>query len=170
GEPVIAAWGYEADAVTGLAAFAPPPVPVPARPSPAVLASATGVTPPRPPGLGAVAECAAVRPLAPAAAPDHLVDPARLRPGRSLAQHRHPGGARAARARATARSYAAVEGLARFGGGRPEQAQGRTRRPRGRTQGQGGDVQADRAAQAAAATPAAAGGQRAATPHHATTH
>src|SRR4051812_33103735 len=29
GEPVIAAWGYEADAVAGLAAFAPPPVPVP---------------------------------------------------------------------------------------------------------------------------------------------
>jgi hypothetical protein len=40
GEPVIAAWGYEADAVAGLAAFAPPPVPVPARPAPAVLASA----------------------------------------------------------------------------------------------------------------------------------
>jgi hypothetical protein len=40
GEPVIAAWGYEADAVAGLAAFAPPPVPLPARPAPAVLASA----------------------------------------------------------------------------------------------------------------------------------
>jgi hypothetical protein len=41
GEPVIAAWGYEADAVAGLAPFAPPPVPVPARPAPAaVLASA----------------------------------------------------------------------------------------------------------------------------------
>src|SRR5829696_4663684 len=39
GEPVIAAWGYEADAVAGLAAFAPP-VPVPARPAPAVLARA----------------------------------------------------------------------------------------------------------------------------------
>jgi hypothetical protein len=43
GEPVIAAWGYEADAVTGLAAFAPPPVPVPPRPAPAVLASAPAV-------------------------------------------------------------------------------------------------------------------------------
>ena len=43
GEPVIAAWGYEADAVAGLAAFAPPPVPVPARPAPAVLASAPAV-------------------------------------------------------------------------------------------------------------------------------
>ena len=41
GEPVIAAWGYEADAVAGLAPFAPPPVPVPARPTPAaVMASA----------------------------------------------------------------------------------------------------------------------------------
>src|SRR5215218_9861940 len=40
GEPVIAAWGYEADAVAGLAPFAPPPVPVPPRPAPAVLASA----------------------------------------------------------------------------------------------------------------------------------
>ena len=43
GEPVIAAWGYEADAVAGLAAFAPPPVPVPARPAPAVMASAPAV-------------------------------------------------------------------------------------------------------------------------------
>jgi hypothetical protein len=40
GEPVIAAWGYEADAAAGLAAFAPPPVPMPPRPAPAVLASA----------------------------------------------------------------------------------------------------------------------------------
>jgi hypothetical protein len=43
GEPVIAAWGYEADAAAGLAAFAPPPVPVPPRPPPAVLASAPAV-------------------------------------------------------------------------------------------------------------------------------
>jgi hypothetical protein len=43
GEPVIAAWGYEADAVAGLAAFAPPPVPIPARPAPAVMASAPAV-------------------------------------------------------------------------------------------------------------------------------
>lgn len=41
GEPVIAAWGYEADAAAGLAAFAPPPVPIPARAAPAaVMASA----------------------------------------------------------------------------------------------------------------------------------
>lgn len=39
GEPVIAAWGYEADAVASLAAFAPPPVPMP-QAAPAVLASA----------------------------------------------------------------------------------------------------------------------------------
>ena len=32
GEPVIAAWGYEADAAAGLAAFAPPPVPIPRGP------------------------------------------------------------------------------------------------------------------------------------------
>jgi hypothetical protein len=43
GEPVIAAWGYESDAVAGLAAFAPPPVPAPARPAPAVMASAPAV-------------------------------------------------------------------------------------------------------------------------------
>ena len=43
GEPVIAAWGYEADAVAGLAAFAPPPVPMPARPAPAAMASAPAV-------------------------------------------------------------------------------------------------------------------------------
>jgi hypothetical protein len=43
GEPVIAAWGYEADAVADLAAFAPPPVPIPARPAPAVMASAPAV-------------------------------------------------------------------------------------------------------------------------------
>jgi hypothetical protein len=43
GDPVIAAWGYEADAVAGLAAFAPPPVPVPARAAPAVMASAPAV-------------------------------------------------------------------------------------------------------------------------------
>ncbi len=47
GEPVIVAWGYEADAAASLQAFAPPPVPfagrVPLRPMPApatVLASA----------------------------------------------------------------------------------------------------------------------------------
>jgi hypothetical protein len=41
GEPVIAAWGYEADAMQALAPFAPPPVPIPAQPMPAaVLASA----------------------------------------------------------------------------------------------------------------------------------
>ena len=39
GEPVIAAWGYEADAVESLAAFAPPPVPAAVAPTvpPAVL-------------------------------------------------------------------------------------------------------------------------------------
>ena len=116
----------------------------------------------RPACLGAVAERAAVRPAAPAAAPDHLVAAARLRPGRSFAQHRHLGDARSARARAAARSHAAPEGLARFGGGRPEQAQGRARRPRGRAQGQGGDVQADRAAQAATSSATATGGQGAA--------
>ncbi len=41
GEPVIAAWGYEADALQGLAPYVPPPVPAPVRPAPAaVLASA----------------------------------------------------------------------------------------------------------------------------------
>src|SRR5882724_1863072 len=40
GEPVIAAWGYEADAAASLQAFAAPPVPVLPRPAPAVLASA----------------------------------------------------------------------------------------------------------------------------------
>ena len=39
GQPVIAAWGYEADAAASLQAFAPPPVPMPARPA-AILASA----------------------------------------------------------------------------------------------------------------------------------
>jgi hypothetical protein len=46
GEPVIAAWGYEADAAASLAAFAPPPVPVTPRPPPApaaILASAPAV-------------------------------------------------------------------------------------------------------------------------------
>lgn len=42
GEPVIAAWGYEADAAASLAPFVPPPVPAPVRPTPApaVVASA----------------------------------------------------------------------------------------------------------------------------------
>jgi hypothetical protein len=39
GQPVIAAWGYEADAAAGLQSFAPPPVPAPIRRAP-VLASA----------------------------------------------------------------------------------------------------------------------------------
>lgn len=39
-QPVIVAWGYEADAAASLQAFALPPVPMPARPAPAVLASA----------------------------------------------------------------------------------------------------------------------------------
>ena len=43
GQPVITAWGYEADAAASLQAFAPPPVPVPARPA-AVLASVPAVT------------------------------------------------------------------------------------------------------------------------------
>src|SRR4029450_11112191 len=34
GEPVIAAWGYEADSVAGLAPFAPPTVTPPPRPPP----------------------------------------------------------------------------------------------------------------------------------------
>jgi hypothetical protein len=53
GEPVIAAWGYEADAVASLAPFAPPPVPVvpraapPPAPAPAaVMASAPAVVAP----------------------------------------------------------------------------------------------------------------------------
>jgi hypothetical protein len=44
GQPVIAAWGYEADAAAGLQAFAP--VPMPARPA-AILASAPAVLPAR---------------------------------------------------------------------------------------------------------------------------
>ena len=40
GEPVIAAWGYEADAAASLQAFTTPPVPMPSRPAAAVLASA----------------------------------------------------------------------------------------------------------------------------------
>ena len=40
GEPVIVAWGYEADAAASLQAFTLPPVPMPARAPPAVLASA----------------------------------------------------------------------------------------------------------------------------------
>jgi hypothetical protein len=43
GQPVITAWGYEADAAASLQAFAPPPVPMPARPA-AVLASVPAVT------------------------------------------------------------------------------------------------------------------------------
>jgi hypothetical protein len=44
GEPVIAAWGYEADALQGLAPYVPPPVPAPARAAPvAALASAPAV-------------------------------------------------------------------------------------------------------------------------------
>src|SRR5215468_2436528 len=41
GQPVIAAWGYEADAAAGLQAFAPVPAPIAAR---AVLASVPAVT------------------------------------------------------------------------------------------------------------------------------
>src|SRR5882757_8368669 len=39
GQPVIAAWGYEADAAASLQAFAPPPTPMSPRPA-AILASA----------------------------------------------------------------------------------------------------------------------------------
>ncbi len=46
GQPVIAAWGYEADAAASLQAFAPPPVPMPPRPA-AVLASAPMLLPAR---------------------------------------------------------------------------------------------------------------------------
>ena len=159
GEPVIAAWGYEADAAAGLAAFAPPPVPMPAAAGAGRAGERTRRHVARAARLGAVAECAAVRPAAPAAALDHLVAAARLRAGRSLAQHRHPGDARSARARGAARSDAAPEGLARFGGGRPEQAQGRACGSRRRAQGQGRAVQADRTAQAAATATATTGGQ-----------
>lgn len=43
GEPVIVAWGYEADAADSLQGFAPPPIPIPTPPMPApgaMLASA----------------------------------------------------------------------------------------------------------------------------------
>ena len=49
GQPVIVAWGYEADAVASLQGFAPPPLPAIARPA-AVLASAPAVA--LPAGLG----------------------------------------------------------------------------------------------------------------------
>jgi hypothetical protein len=51
GQPVIAAWGYEADAAAGLQSFAPPAVPIPTRASPmlasvpAVLATRLGWAP-----------------------------------------------------------------------------------------------------------------------------
>jgi hypothetical protein len=47
GHPVIAAWGYEADALASLQTFAPPPVPVPMVARPAVLASVPAVLPAR---------------------------------------------------------------------------------------------------------------------------
>jgi hypothetical protein len=43
GQPVIAAWGYEADAVASLQGFTPPTVPVAAPPPAAVMASAPAV-------------------------------------------------------------------------------------------------------------------------------
>ena len=46
GQPVIAAWGYEADAAASLQAFAAPPVPMPPRPA-ALLASAPALLPAR---------------------------------------------------------------------------------------------------------------------------
>jgi hypothetical protein len=46
GQPVIAAWGYEADAAASLQAFTAPPVPLPPRPA-AILASAPALLPAR---------------------------------------------------------------------------------------------------------------------------
>lgn len=46
GQPVIAAWGYEADAAASLQAFAAAPVPMPPRPA-AILASAPALLPAR---------------------------------------------------------------------------------------------------------------------------
>src|SRR5258708_14151792 len=46
GQPVITAWGYEADAAASLQAFAPPPAPMPPRPA-AILASAPVLPPAR---------------------------------------------------------------------------------------------------------------------------
>jgi len=46
GQPVIAAWGYEADAAASLQAFAPPPTPMSPRPA-AILASAPVLLPAR---------------------------------------------------------------------------------------------------------------------------
>ena len=40
GEPVIAAWGYESDALAALQPYVPPPVPVPAPPPPAIAPAA----------------------------------------------------------------------------------------------------------------------------------
>ncbi|MCA0305235.1 MAG: hypothetical protein LCH95_22775 [Proteobacteria bacterium] len=40
GEPVIAAWGYESDALAALQPYVPPPVPVPAPPPPVVATPA----------------------------------------------------------------------------------------------------------------------------------
>ena len=162
GEPVIAAWGYEADAVAGLAAFAPPPVPVPARPAPAVLASApAAVLPARlawAPWLSALLfgllllllllitswllrACAPVDPSLNIATLETPAPPAPEPPPDP-----------------TPLLKASLDSEA----GRPEQAQGRARRPRGRAQGQGGDVQADRAAQAATSSATTTGGQGAA--------
>ena len=47
GQPVIAAWGYEADAAAGLQAFAPPPVPMRARPAPMLASAPAALLPAR---------------------------------------------------------------------------------------------------------------------------
>src|SRR5262245_55325911 len=160
GQPVITAWGYEADAAASLQAFAPPPVPMPARPA-AVLASVPAVTRVGwAPWVSALLfgllllllllitswllrACAPVDPTMNLAALETPAPPPPEPP---------------------ARPHAGAQGLARRWACRREQAQGRARGTRGRDQGQACDVQADRAAQAAAASPAGAGGQAAATP------
>ena len=47
GQPVIAAWGYEADAAASLQAFAPPPVPMPTRAAPMLASAPAALLPAR---------------------------------------------------------------------------------------------------------------------------
>jgi hypothetical protein len=151
GQPVIVAWGYEADAAASLQPFALTPVPAPAPPA-AILASAPAVSLPGRLGWAPWLSALLFGLLLLLLLLLTLVAVARVRAGRSVAQHCDSRNTRAACPRSAARSDSTAQGLTRRREDRRAKAEGGACLATSRAEDKAGAVQADRTAQAAASS------------------
>ena len=161
GQPVIAAWGYEADAAASLQAFAPPPVPDAAAAGGDIGQRACRLLPARV-GWAPLGERPAVRTSAASSAAHDVVAAARLFAGRSDPEPRHAWRRRRRPPpEAPPDPTPVLKASLDDAQADENKLKAELAALRGRPQGQGRAVQADRAAQAAA-TAASASGQAAA--------